>query len=162
MSKSKRQAQIIIVSDRAAQGIRKDQTADKLIPLLENQGFTVLKPLIIPDDQKIIADSLVKAVDEQKIDLIVTSGGTGLGPRDVTVEATREVMEKEVPGMAEYMRLKSVEIVKTALLSRGMVVSRDKSLIVNLPGSPKGAMENLTWIADILHHALDMLIGESH
>ena len=160
--KKERTAFILITSDRAHSGDRPDETAPKLKDLLQEYHFEVTKIQVVPDDLSEITDQLIQAADRENIDLIITSGGTGPGPRDVTVEATHQILDKEIPGLAEYMRFKSSEIVKSALISRAKTGIRNNSLIINLPGSPKGALENLGFIADVLHHTLDMMEGKGH
>ena len=127
--------------------------------LLKTRGFEVCDTLIIPDEKNIIQKALLTYCD-QGVHLILTTGGTGFSARDITPEATKEVIERETPGIAEYMRLRSMEITPRGMLSRGIAGIRDKSLIVNLPGSPKGAVENLGFVLPSISHGLDMLNGK--
>ena len=122
----------------------------------------VIKYEIIPDEKASISQAIKEAADELKAALVLTTGGTGLSFRDVTPEATREVVEKEIPGFAELMRQKSFEIAPTAILSRAIAGIRGKSLIINLPGSPKAVKECLDIILPLVPHALDMIKGKGH
>lgn len=153
-------ASIITISDRAAQGIYKDQSGPAVGKLLEEAGYTLKNYTIIPDEKNKIKHALLSEC-EQGVHLIITTGGTGFAPRDVTPEATKAVIEREAPGIAEYMRQKSMMITPRAMLSRGIAGIRGKSLIINLPGSPKGATENLAFILPHLTHGLDMLNGKT-
>lgn len=152
-------ASIITVSDRAANGVYQDQSGPAVAELLKTRGFEVCDTLIIPDEKNIIQKALLTYCD-QGVHLILTTGGTGFSARDITPEATKEVIERETPGIAEYMRLRSMEITPRGMLSRGIAGIRDKSLIVNLPGSPKGAVENLGFVLPSISHGLDMLNGK--
>ena len=152
-------ASVITVSDRAANGIYEDQSGPAVSKMLIAQGYDVMNTTIISDEKNKIIETLVKEC-ESGVHLIVTTGGTGFAPTDVTPEATKAVIEKEAPGIAEYMRQKSMEITPRGMLSRGVAGIRGKSLIVNLPGSPKGATENLGFILPHLRHGLDILNGE--
>ena len=151
-------ATVITVSDRGAQGVYEDKSGPAVAELLTEQGYQVLDLIIIPDEKNMIKSTLIELCDKG-VHLIVTTGGTGFAPRDITPEATREVIEREAPGIAEYMRQKSMEITPRGMLSRGVTGIRDKSLIINLPGSPKGAAENLGFVLPYLAHGLDMLNG---
>ena len=150
---------IITVSDRGAKGERKDESGPLLIEILkEKEWFSYIAYEIVPDDKEKIRELLMKYADEG-YNLILTTGGTGLAPRDVTPDATSEVIEKEVPGLSEEMRRVSREKTPHALLSRAIAGVRRETLIVNLPGSPKGASENLFAIIDAIPHALKLLAG---
>ena len=151
-------ATVITVSDRAAQGIYEDKSGPAVAKLLTEQGYQVLDPMIIPDEKNKIKSTLTDLC-EKGVHLIITTGGTGFAPRDITPEATKEVIEREAPGIAEYMRQKSMEITPRGMLSRGIAGIRGRSLIINLPGSPKGATENLGFVLPCLTHGLDMLNG---
>lgn len=150
---------VITVSDRAASGIYEDQSGPAVAALLKTQGYEISNVMIIPDEKNTIKEALLAAC-EQGVHLIITTGGTGFAPRDITPEATKEVVEREAPGIAEYMRQKSMEITPRGMLSRGIAGIRGNSLIVNLPGSPKAAKENLSFILPHLTHGLDMLNGK--
>ena len=151
-------ATVITISDRAASGIYEDKSGPMIAELLKKQGYQVLDRIIIPDEKNKIKSTLIEQCDKG-VHLIVTTGGTGFAPRDITPEATKEVIEREAPGIAEYMRQKSMEITPRGMLSRGIAGIRGTSLIINLPGSPKGATENLSFILPHLRHGLDMLNG---
>lgn len=151
-------ASVITVSDRAANGIYEDKSGPAVCELLRAQGYDIVFVKIIPDEKNIIEEALL-AECANGVALILTTGGTGFAPRDVTPEATKAVLEKDAPGIAEYMRQKSMEITPRGMLSRGIAGIRGTSLIINLPGSPKGATENLGFILPHLTHGLDMLNG---
>jgi len=155
-------AAILTVSDSCAKGIREDVSGKCLARLLKRRGAHVLREEVVEDNKKKIVARLKFIVDELRIKLVLTSGGTGLSPRDVTPEATRVVIEKEVPGIAEFSRLEGLQHTKYAVLSRSVAGIRKNTLIINLPGSPKGAEESFLAIADIIPHAFAMIRGEGH
>lgn len=152
---------MITVSDSCSEGKREDKSGPLIRQMVKGLG-EVIKCEIIPDEKASIGQAIKKAVDELKADLVLTTGGTGLSFRDVTPEATREVVEKEIPGFAELMRQKSFEIAPMAILSRAIAGIRGKSLVINLPGSPKGVKECLEIILPLIPHALDMIRGKGH
>lgn len=154
-------AGIITVSDRSSQGIREDSSGPALAAMLADEELEVCKSLIIPDEKSEIKDAIIKFADKEKLDLILTTGGTGVSPRDVTPDATLEVIEKQIPGMAEAMRHQSMNITPYAMISRAIAGIRGRCLIVNLPGSPKGAKENLAVILPALKHALEKIKGDA-
>ncbi len=152
---------VVTLSDKGYAGQRVDVTGQKLTEYVENFGkYKVVEYTLIKDDKEMLKDVLVKLSDNN-IDLILTNGGTGFSKRDITPEATKEVIEKEIPGISEYMRMKSSEITKKAILSRGLSGIRKNSIIINLPGSPKGAIENLGFIIDVLGHGIEILRGDA-
>jgi molybdenum cofactor synthesis domain-containing protein len=154
-------AAVLIASDRAYGGERSDRTGPGLREYLQGLGYDVVFLDVVPDDKQSIVSILRKWVCEDMINVILVSGGTGLGPRDVTPEATLEVIERRIPGMEEAMRRASFEITPHAVLSRAVAGCVGNSLIINLPGSPKGALENLRVIEPALEHALELITGGS-
>ncbi len=154
------QVGILVLSDRGARGEREDQTIPLLKELVEKQGWIVKETRILPDENELISAALIEMSDQKKYPLILTSGGTGLSPRDNTPEATQAVIEKEVPGLAEFMRYSCSKQTLQAILSRGVCGIRGNSLIINLPGSPRGAVENLKTILKVLSHGLAKLGGD--
>ena len=153
-------AGVITVSDRGSRGEREDKSGQEIVSMLKGIAATVVHTIIIPDEKDQIKDALIECTDKKKLDLIVTTGGTGVSPRDVTPDATLEVIEKEVPGMAEAMRRESASITPHAMISRAVVGIRGCSLIINLPGSPRGVRENLAVILPALKHAIEKIKGD--
>jgi molybdopterin adenylyltransferase len=153
---------ILTVSDRSAAGERGDASGPALIQAVtEHLPHAVIAlSAIVPDDQVSIASLLVEWSDRQQLDLILTTGGTGFAPRDVTPEATRAVLHREAPGLAEAMRADGLRVTPHAVLSRAVTGIRGRTLIINLPGSPKGAVENLATVLSILPHAIELLREE--
>ena len=148
---------ILTVSDRSARGERPDESGPALAALIESQGWQVVRKEIVADDQATIEQVLRACCDGQQVDVVLTSGGTGFAQRDVTPEATLAVIERSAPGLAEAMRSVSLQATAHAMLSRATAGIRKKTLIVNLPGSPKGALENLNVILPVLPHAVQLL-----
>jgi molybdenum cofactor synthesis domain-containing protein len=152
-------AAVLTISDLGARGQREDTSGAAIREILEAAGITVSAYEIVPDERDIISGKLAEWADAGRTQLIVTTGGTGLGPRDVTPEATRAVIEYEVPGIAEAMRAEGLSHTPMAMISRSLAGVRNRVLIINLPGSPKGVRESLAVVAPVLQHAADLLAG---
>lgn len=152
---------IITISDKGSRGERIDGTGPAIRKEIEEKGYSIDYYNMIPDEMKDIEKELIYLCDELKVELVLTNGGTGFSERDVTPEATKNVIEKYVPGIGETMRTKSLEITPKAMLSRAIAGIRGKTLIVNLPGSPKAAVENLQYILPALPHGIEILIGKA-
>jgi molybdenum cofactor synthesis domain-containing protein len=148
---------ILTLSDRSARGERDDVSGPALVRLIEAENWTVARQSLLPDDESAIRAILSEWADSGEIDVILTTGGTGFAPRDVTPEATRAVIDREAPGLAEAMRAASLKITPHAMLSRVVAGIRKKTLMINLPGSPKGAAENLQVVIPVLPHAVQLL-----
>jgi len=154
---------ILTVSDRSARGEREDLGGPALAGAVRTRGWEVSRRAVLPDERPAIAAWLTESSGgDAPLDLLLTTGGTGLGPRDVTPEATRDVLERELPGLAERMRREGERSTPRAALSRGVCGSLGATLVVNLPGSPKGALESLDSVAELLEHASEMLRGGGH
>ncbi|MBN1288141.1 MAG: MogA/MoaB family molybdenum cofactor biosynthesis protein [Actinobacteria bacterium] len=163
MAKAKtfrRNTAVVTVSDKGAAGEREDRSGAVVSELLEGAGFEILSRRIIPDDRDRLEQLLNELCDEC-VSLIVTTGGTGISPRDVTPEATMAVIDKEIPGMAEAMRAESLKVTPHAMISRAVCGLKGKSIIINLPGSPKAARECLDVVMPALGHAMDMVAGDA-
>ena len=148
---------ILTISDRSARGERPDASGPALAAEIGAQGWQVTRQGLVPDELGAIQDQLIAWADEDDVDVILTTGGTGFSPRDQTPEATQAVIERPAPGLAEAMRLASLQVTPHAMLSRAVAGIRRRTLIVNLPGSPKGALENLRVILPVLPHAVQLL-----
>lgn len=148
---------ILTLSDRSARGERADASGPALADLIRAENWSVAEQAILPDDESAIRSKLVEWADSGRFDVILTTGGTGFALRDVTPEATRAVIQRDAPGLAETMRAESLKKTPHAMLSRAVAGIRGQTLIVNLPGSPKGAIENLQTIAPVLSHAVQLL-----
>jgi molybdopterin adenylyltransferase len=155
-----RRAAVITVSNRAAAGVYDDEAGPAVVEQLRAAGFSVGDPVVVPDGIDTVSAALIDACGSA--DVVLTSGGTGVHPNDVTPEATLQVVDRTVPGMAEAMRAASLAVTPMAALSRAVVGVRGRTLVVNLPGSPKAAVENLAAILPVLPHALDQLHGGDH
>lgn len=156
----RRSATVVTASDGVSAGVREDASGPAVAALLVAAGFEVSCE-VVADDRSAIASLLTRLADEERRALVAVTGGTGLGPRDVTPEATADVIEREVPGLAEAMRAAGRAITPRADLSRGVCGVRGTTLIVDLPGSPKGATESLGAVLELLPHAIDLIGGET-
>lgn len=152
-------AAVVTLSDKGYAGEREDKSGPLICKLIEEAGYETVKTILLPDEKKKIKKCLCTLCDEQRLDIVFTTGGTGFAPRDCTPEATMEVAERNAPGIAEAMRLASLNITPRAMLSRGVSVIRGKTLIINLPGSPKAVKENLEAVLPTLDHGLAILTG---
>lgn len=155
------QAAVITLSDKGARGEREDLSGPAIVDRLKAAGYEIAETLLLPDGEQPLKAELMRLADQRQIDLILTTGGTGFTARDVTPEATLAVADKLVPGIPEAMRAYSTRITPRAMLTRSVCVIRKKSLILNLPGSPKAVSESLDAVLDTFPHALDMLRGSS-
>lgn len=151
---------ILTISDKGSRGERVDESGKILQEMMKKNGAEIVSYQIIPDEKRLIAKDLRILADNEKVDLILTTGGTGFSPRDVTPEATLSVIDKEAPGFAEVMRVESLKITPNAMLSRAISGIRGKTLIINLPGSPKAAKECLEIILPAIPHGIKILRGE--
>jgi len=153
---------ILTVSDSCAQGKREDVSGQTIKDMLPEGGFEICRKKIVADDHEKIVNELKHFSDKADIDVVFTTGGTGLGPRDVTPEATASVCERIIPGLGEMMRAEGLKKTKNAILSRGIAGICNKTLVINLPGSPRGVKESLEIILNVLPHAVDMMHGGGH
>ncbi len=154
-------AAVVTLSDKASAGLRADASGPLLCELLEGIGAVTRDAVVIPDDQPTIERTLAELADSGEIDLILTTGGTGLAPRDRTPEATLAVADRLAPGLAEAMRAASLAVTPHAMLSRAVSAVRKKTLIINMPGSPKACREHFAVIAPVLDHAIETVRGEA-
>jgi len=153
-------AGVLTISDKGSRGERVDESGKAAAEMLQKTGFDVTRLEIVPDNIRKIAETLIKWADKEKLSLIITSGGTGLSPTDLTPQAMKEVIDYEVPGIAEAMRAESLKMTPHAMLSRAIAGVRGKCLIINLPGSPRGVQENLSVVLPALRHGLAKLAGD--
>lgn len=153
---------VLTISDKCSKGQREDKSGEIVRGLVKNLPGEVIKYEVIPDEPDMIKERLINYCDQLKADLVLTTGGTGFTTRDFTPEATKEVIEKEVPGIPEAMRTECLKFTRRAMLSRAVAGIRKKTLIVNLPGSSRGAKESLEAILEGLPHGLDMIAGKEH
>ena len=153
-------AAVITVSDKGYRGQREDTSGPNLAAILKEKGYNVVCTAIVPDDMAAIQAELLHCTDELKITLVLTTGGTGFSPRDITPEATMQILERPTPGIPEAMRSESMRITPKGCLSRSVAGIRGRSLIINLPGSKKASQENLLAVIDPVAHGLDMLCSE--
>lgn len=151
---------IITSSDKGYAGEREDKSGEVIKEIIEERGFEVIRQVILPDEKERLKQEFIKMSDELNVNLILSTGGTGFSKRDITPEATKEVIEREAPGICEAIRLYSLQITKRAMLSRSVSGIRGNTLIVNLPGSPKACKEALDFVLEELRHGIGILLGE--
>lgn len=153
---------ILTISDSCSKKIKEDESGPTIRRMVEAKGLQVERYEVVPDEREAIKGAVINMVDIMKLDMILTTGGTGIGPRDVTPEAVRPLLDKELPGVSEQIRRIGAQNSPRAILSRGLAGTRRQSLIVNLPGSPKGVEESLNAILEVLIHGVDMIHGKGH
>lgn len=152
---------IITASDKGYGGEREDKSGPLIQEIVEAKGFNVKKYIVLPDEREFLEKEFINMSDELKVDLILTTGGTGFSKRDITPEATKNVIEREIPGIPEAIRNYSLTITKRAMLSRSTAGIRGETIIVNLPGSPKAVKESLEYIISEIHHGIQILKGDA-
>jgi molybdopterin adenylyltransferase len=153
-------AAIITVSDACSRGMREDKSGEALIQLLRDIGAEIVATKVVPDDLDPLSELLRTFADQADVNLVITTGGTGFSPRDNTPEATRAVIEREAPGLSEAMRMETLKQTPMAMISRGVCGIRSGTLIINLPGSPKGVRESFAVIQPVLNHAIALLVDD--
>lgn len=153
---------IITASDKGSKGEREDKSGQVIAEIVRTKGYTIEKKIIVPDEEDAIFEQIINMADNLKVDLILTTGGTGFSPRDVTPEATIRACNRMANGIAEAMRFYSLSITPRAMLSRAVSGIRNKTLIINLPGSPKAVKESLEYIIDSVDHGLEILTDKAH
>jgi molybdenum cofactor synthesis domain-containing protein len=151
---------IITASDKGSAGQRVDVSGQVIVDMMASAGYEVVSKVVLPDEVGALSSEMIRLSDEVGVELILTTGGTGFSQRDVTPEATRRVVEREAPGIAEAIRLNSLSITPKGMLSRGFSGIRGRTLIINLPGSPKAVRESLTYILEPLFHGIQILVGD--
>jgi molybdenum cofactor synthesis domain-containing protein len=154
-------AAVITLSDKGYRGERDDKSGPAIVEILENNGYEILETILLPDRQPMIEKTLIRLADQRQVNLIVTTGGTGFAETDCTPEATLAVATRNAPGIAEAIRAGSMQITRRAMLSREASVIRNKTLIINLPGSPKAVKESLGFVIDQLDHGIEILTGRA-
>jgi len=154
-------AGIITVSDKGSQGRRQDLSGPAIADMLAGAAIAIQKTIIIPDEVEQISQTIIRFADVEKLDLILTTGGTGVSPRDLTPDATLKVLDRNIPGMAEAMRMAGMKVTPHAMISRAVAGIRGRSLVINLPGSPKGATENLAAVLPAIKHAIEKIQGDT-
>lgn len=152
---------VITLSDKGYAGVREDRSGPMLKEMMTEAGYDVVDYILLPDERGQLADTMKAVCDEGRADLILTTGGTGFSPRDYTPEATLDIADRQVPGIAEAMRAYSMQKTNRAMLSRAVAAIRARTLIINLPGSPKAARENLECVLPALGHGLEVLTGKA-
>lgn len=152
---------IITSSDKGYVGEREDKSGAVIEEIVNEKGFKVVKKVVLPDEKDLLEKEMINMCDELKVNLLLTTGGTGFSKRDVTPEATKSVIEREAPGIVEAIRYYSLQITKRAMLSRAVSGIRKDTLIINLPGSPKACKEALDFVLDDVKHGIEILLGEA-
>ena len=152
---------IVTSSDKGSKGEREDKSGAVIREIVEKSGFQVKRYVVLPDEKELLKEEFRYLADELGVNLVLSTGGTGFSPRDITPEATKEIVERETPGISEAIRMFSLNITKRAMLSRAASGIRKKTLIVNLPGSPKACKEALDYALDDIKHGIDILLGTS-
>ena len=152
---------IITSSDKGYRGEREDKSGQVIEEIVSQNGFKVIKKVVLPDEKDLLEKEMINMCDNLNVNLLLTTGGTGFSKRDITPEATKDVIEREAPGIVEAIRYFSLQITKRAMLSRAVSGIRKDTLIVNLPGSPKARKEALDFVLDDVKHGIDILLGEA-